>query len=437
MAKDFSNLEMQGLANEISLRIVNQTEEFSKLFNAELINLFRSIGDIFNKYEGNSYNESEVIPNILALSRFLVQKGVDFNEKELKYFSMFSGVCKLHPVLTDIGSYLSWEHIKHLILSNNIDEWFFYIKLSLRNALDGSQLKSLVESDQYKKGITNRTISNDDAVSAKIPMLADSQVRSFLHIELADLAESSSIIGNPFKDHSYSLLFALLNVSDNTTSLNRSITSDENIYDLENNVLKAIQEFSFTQNSWLNNFLNRFFWKIGSYLLKFESATAIDSHFFDNLEFLLKERYSDTFNKVNMQKMVRFAVQHPDIKIAAILFNIVTWDHIIELQRLHSIPAQMHYARIAAIDGLNPMQLTQLINKDVGDQENGFKQGDDDFDNVLLKIERTVVQDRVGPETTFQLEEILINIHPDLAHSLAINNILSNPYFLNLMNLPS
>jgi len=151
-------------------------------------------------------------------------------------------------------------------------------------------------------------------------------------------------------------------ISKHKNELQLADTDTENI--LFSNVSQIIENRKFNIISVANNQIVLMFWEIGRYIntavLGMERA-EYGKQIVVTLSRQLTEKYGKNFEKTNLTRMIKFAVQFPNIEIVSSLGTQLSWSHIRELLPLKSIEEKLYYAEEVNRGFLGVRDLRHLI----------------------------------------------------------------------------
>jgi len=136
----------------------------------------------------------------------------------------------------------------------------------------------------------------------------------------------------------------------------------ENI--LFSNVSQIIEQRKFNIASTANNQIVLMFWEIGKYInstiLGMERA-EYGKRIVSTLSTQLAQKYGNEYYMRNIQRMMQFAEQFPDIEIVYSLGTQLSWSHIIELLPLKTMEEKLYYAEEVNRGFLGVRDLRHLI----------------------------------------------------------------------------
>ncbi|WDF55823.1 DUF1016 N-terminal domain-containing protein [Mucilaginibacter sp. KACC 22063] len=122
-------------------------------FNLLFVNLGRRIKEIFVNFNESSAQENALY---LDLSHHLESKfGKLFNQVQLNQSISFAQQFNDHIQLIEFAGLIRWEHILLLIPIKDIDEKFYYARLTAKEGLNAVELNKQIKSNNYKP--TNAT----------------------------------------------------------------------------------------------------------------------------------------------------------------------------------------------------------------------------------------------------------------------------------------
>ena len=113
-----------------------------------------------------------------------------------------------------------------------------------------------------------------------------------------------------------------------------------------------------------NSTLTMLFWHIGNRINKeiLQNKRAnYGKQIVATLSTQLKDKYGKNFELRNLQRMMQFAEQFPDIQIVVPLSRQLSWSHFVELLPLKSQEAKLYYAQASATQTLGVRDLRKQI----------------------------------------------------------------------------
>lgn len=426
-------------SSEIFKRSEQQVHDMRTMINSGLMILFWEIGQTINQYLAVNKNETDKRSAILAVSKVLASSyGAFFDAKNLERMLAFAELSPKFLFVKQISSFISWEHIVHLVTLKESKVFAHYTKLTIEKGLSVYELLQKLR-EHTLAGLnliqnTKKTVGAEKGFFSFNGVNGDVFLQPLRPKQYRDIALSPQLRRNYFDPLLLSSFHKMTGFSKHSARHIRQAFNVENYGQLFVLIFEHFENYRRQQNSWVTANLNLFFWEIGRLINQHTSLydDIKKKHFLRETALKLKTRYSASFTEKQLRKMADFAKQIPNRHIATRIAFLVQWGYIFYLLELPEIEKILFYARIAGKQGLSISQLRKEVSNGLFEYIGGAKDCEKDFILELQKV-TTKLEEQNQVNETIAIVTNFIDLGEDIHSSLATESVFKNSFFLDFM----